>query len=114
MASAFDEKCWAVCRRVPRGAVTTYGAIAEALGSPGAARAVGGAMSRNPDAPVTPCHRIVAATGVLTGYSGGDGVATKAAMLRAEGVPLRGDRIDMRRAHVLDSGALEESAAPSV
>jgi len=87
----FDERVWALCRLVPRGRVTTYGAIAEALGRPGAARAVGGAMNRNPYAPEVPCHRVVGSGGRLTGYAGGLG--KKRAMLEAEGVGFEGDRV---------------------
>ncbi len=58
-------------RRVPYGEVSTYGALAGRIGKPGAARAVGGALNRNPVAIVVPCHRIVGASGSLVGYAGG-------------------------------------------
>ncbi len=87
---SFMEKVWAVCARVPRGKVTTYAAIARALGSEGY-RAVGMAMNRNPYAPAVPCHRVVASDGALTGYAGG--LPKKRRMLLDEGVPLVGDRV---------------------
>jgi len=56
---------------VPFGTTTTYGALARLAGSPGAARAVGGACGRNPLCVVVPCHRVLGASGTLTGYVGG-------------------------------------------
>jgi len=57
--------------RVPYGQLTTYGALAGRIGQPRAARAVGGALNRNPVPIVLPCHRVVGANGSLTGYAGG-------------------------------------------
>jgi methylated-DNA-[protein]-cysteine S-methyltransferase len=57
--------------RVPYGHIDTYGALAQRVGNPRAARAVGGALNRNPIPIVVPCHRIVGASGSLTGYAGG-------------------------------------------
>jgi methylated-DNA-[protein]-cysteine S-methyltransferase len=57
--------------RVPYGEVTTYGALAARVGRPGAARAVGTVMNRNPLPIVLPCHRVIGANGSLTGYGGG-------------------------------------------
>ncbi|MDE2490830.1 MAG: MGMT family protein, partial [Elusimicrobia bacterium] len=85
---SFDRAVWTACAEIPRGEVRTYGWIARRIGKPGAARAVGGALGRNPFAPVVPCHRVVGADGRLTGYSGAGGVAKKRRMLRAEGVLL--------------------------
>ncbi|MFD7735693.1 methylated-DNA--[protein]-cysteine S-methyltransferase [Kitasatospora phosalacinea] len=56
---------------VPYGTRTSYGALATALGRPGAARAVGAALGANPVCVVLPCHRVVGASGSLTGYAGG-------------------------------------------
>ena len=56
---------------VPFGEVTTYGALAGRIGKPSAARAVGGALNKNPIAIVLPCHRVVGSTGSLVGYAGG-------------------------------------------
>lgn len=69
--------------RVPRGQVVTYGALARQAGAPRAARAVGQAMHRNPLAPIVPCHRVVGASGSLTGY--GWGLEMKRLLLEMEG-----------------------------
>jgi methylated-DNA-[protein]-cysteine S-methyltransferase len=71
---------------VPYGQVTTYGALAAKIGRPKAARAVGGAMNRNPIPIVLPCHRVVGAGGSLVGYAGG--LECKEALLRLEGALL--------------------------
>jgi methylated-DNA-[protein]-cysteine S-methyltransferase len=76
-------------RDVPWGETVTYGELAEMAGTPGAARAVGTAMARNPVPLAVPCHRVVAAGGRIGGYGGGmHGVATKRALLALEGVHL--------------------------
>ena len=69
--------------RVPYGETTTYGALAQRIGRPGAARAVGTVMNRNRIPIVLPCHRVVGSTGDLTGYAGG--LARKAKLLELEG-----------------------------
>lgn len=86
----FNERVWALTCRVPAGRVTTYRHIAEALRTR-AYRAVGQALHRNPHAPAVPCHRVVGSTGKLTGYAGG--LEKKKRLLRAEGVPMQGDRV---------------------
>lgn len=98
----FAEQCRALCSRIPAGKVATYGDIANALGKPGAARAVGRAMATNPFAPDVPCHRVVAGDGRLTGYSAAGGVDTKAAMLQDEGVAVTNGRADLTQRHVFD------------
>jgi methylated-DNA-[protein]-cysteine S-methyltransferase len=74
--------------RVPYGHVDTYGGLATRVGRPRAARAVGGALNRNPVPIVVPCHRIVGASGSLTGYGGG--LERKEALLALEGAILPG------------------------
>lgn len=69
--TVFDRKVWQAVGQIPFGATQTYGAIANALGVPGGARAVGHANGRNPIPIVIPCHRVVAAGGKLGGYGGG-------------------------------------------
>ena len=90
----FNEKVWALCARVPRGKVTTYGHIAHKLGTR-AYRAVGNALNKNPYAPTVPCHRIVGSTGKLTGYA--SGLHKKRQLLEAEGVAIRSDRLNLHR-----------------
>ena len=69
--TAFQQSVWAALLEIPYGSTTSYGAIASRLGVPGASRAVGLANGRNPVSIVVPCHRVVGATGLLTGYGGG-------------------------------------------
>jgi len=71
--------------KIPYGEVRTYGEIARALGKPAAARAVGMALAKNPLPILIPCHRVVAASGHLTGFSAGDGLNSKAWLLQLEG-----------------------------
>ncbi len=72
--------------RVPYGEVTTYGGLAARIGKPQAARAVGGALNRNPVPIVLPCHRVIGASGSLVGYAGG--LDRKRALLQLEGALL--------------------------
>ncbi|MFH1802396.1 MAG: MGMT family protein [archaeon] len=67
----FNERCYAVLRKVPKGKITTYGALARAVGSPRAARAVGNAMNKNPYSPKVPCHRVVKSDGKVGGFASG-------------------------------------------
>lgn len=70
--TAFQEAVWRRLLDIPYGHTVTYGEIAASLGLPlGAARAVGGAVGRNPISLMIPCHRVVGADGSLTGYAGG-------------------------------------------
>ena len=71
---------------VPYGATATYGGLAERIGRPRAARAVGGALNKNPVPIVVPCHRIVGASGSLVGYAGG--LERKEKLLALEGALL--------------------------
>jgi O-6-methylguanine DNA methyltransferase len=67
----FERRVWEALRAIPPGETTSYGAIAKAVGSPDAARAVGAANGANPIAIIVPCHRVIGASGSLTGYGGG-------------------------------------------
>ena len=77
-------------RRIPPGQTRTYGEIAQAVGRPQAARAIGQTMGFNPFAPVVPCHRVLAAGNRPGGFSATGGAATKLRMLAIEGA-LMGD-----------------------
>jgi len=70
--------------RIPYGTTVTYGELASLAGRPRAARAVGRAMAINPLPLLIPCHRVVGAGGKMTGYSGGEGIATKEWLLEHE------------------------------
>lgn len=67
----FQAQVWAALRAVPYGTTCTYAELARAVGRPAAVRAVGAANGRNPVCIVVPCHRVVGASGDLTGYAGG-------------------------------------------
>ena len=67
----FEVRVWETLLRIPLGQATTYSAIAEKLGKPKAARAVGSAVGRNPVSFVVPCHRVIGKSGSLTGYHWG-------------------------------------------
>jgi methylated-DNA-[protein]-cysteine S-methyltransferase len=91
---AWDRRVLAGVRRVPYGEVTSYGRLARAIGARGAARAVGGAVGRNPIGLLVPCHRVIAGDGSLGGYGGSwagtqeASLALKRSLLRTEGVEL--------------------------
>ncbi|MEU2767807.1 methylated-DNA--[protein]-cysteine S-methyltransferase [Streptomyces diastaticus] len=78
----FQRSVWEQLRTVPYGRTRTYGQLAEALGRPGASRAVGLANGRNPLGIIVPCHRVIGASGSLTGYGGG--IDRKRALLAHE------------------------------
>ncbi len=69
--TAFQREVWAALRTIPAGRTTSYGALAAQIGRPKAVRAVGLANGANPIAIIVPCHRVIGATGSLTGYGGG-------------------------------------------
>ncbi len=87
---SFNERCYALLRKVPRGKVTTYKTLANALGTR-AYRAVGQAMNKNPYAPKVPCHRVVSSDGGLGGFASGS--KRKIEMLKKEGISVREGRI---------------------
>lgn len=88
----FAGRVLAVVRAIPRGAVLTYGQVADRAGQPGAARAVGTVL-RQLGGGRAPCHRVIAANGRLGGFGGQE--AMKRRLLLAEGVPMRGTRVLM-------------------
>lgn len=80
----FEVDTWLACARVPYGQTTTYKALAERLGCPGGARAVGSAMAHNPCPIVVPCHRVLKSDGSLGGWSGPGGLDEKRRYLDME------------------------------
>ncbi len=99
VGTPFQRTVWTALREIPYGETWSYGQLAERIGRPGAARAVGLANGRNPIGIIVPCHRVVGATGDLTGYGGG--LQRKQHLLDFE-----------RRQHgSLDAGTLFEVAA---
>lgn len=95
MKNYFSEIVYSLTNKIPRGKVATYGQLSKLAGKPKAARAVGMLMKKNPNAPRTPCHRVVAADGGLTGYSAKGGIKKKKEMLLAEGVKFKNNRVDL-------------------
>ncbi|MDP3727114.1 MAG: MGMT family protein [bacterium] len=90
---------YAAARRIPRGRVATYADLARAIGCPRAWRHVGTVLSLNRD-PKTPCHRVVRSDGRVGGFSAGGrtgGTLRKIEKLRAEGIRVTGERVDLRR-----------------
>ncbi|MEU9699612.1 methylated-DNA--[protein]-cysteine S-methyltransferase [Streptomyces sp. NPDC047981] len=71
IGTPFQLRVWELLCRIPYGETRSYGELAEELGNPGASRAVGLANGKNPVSIVVPCHRVVGASGSLTGYGGG-------------------------------------------
>lgn len=89
----FQQLVWSALRKIPFGETWTYGELARAIGRPSASRAVGAANSKNPLSIIVPCHRVIGASGELTGYAGG--MAAKRWLLDHE----RGHGRIMRSAH---------------
>jgi methylated-DNA-[protein]-cysteine S-methyltransferase len=84
----FDRRVYALARELPRGVTTTYGELAQRVGAPGAAQAVGQVMGNNRFPLVVPCHRVMAAGGGNGGFSAPGGVDTKLRLLALESVTL--------------------------
>jgi len=84
--SPFLQKVWMELQKIPYGTLTTYGELAVRLGT--SARAVGGAVGRNPVGIIIPCHRVIGAGGKLTGFSAG--LEIKRYLLRLEGRDISG------------------------
>lgn len=82
--TAFQESVWKALGNIPWGETVSYGQLAAAVGT--SPRAIGGACGMNPIPIIIPCHRVLSANGGLGGYSGQDGVETKAMLLRLEGI----------------------------
>lgn len=89
--TAFEQDVWRQLAAIPFGETRTYGQIAESVGKPTGARAVGAACGRNPLLIVVPCHRVLGSTGRLTGFAAG--LEAKRALLVLEGHAFHGERI---------------------
>jgi len=92
--TSFNEKCYEILRKVPKGKITTYKEIAKALNSK-AYRAVGNAMNKNPYAPKVACHRVINFNGNVGGFASGQ--KNKIRMLRAEGIEIKNNKIDLKK-----------------
>ena len=89
---SFNERCYEILKKVPKGKVTTYKELARAINSK-AYRAVGNAMNKNPHAPRVPCHRVISSNGSIGGFATGS--KNKIKMLRAEGIKIKNNKIDL-------------------
>jgi methylated-DNA-[protein]-cysteine S-methyltransferase len=83
-ANPFEREVYRAASAIPHGDTRTYGELATEIGRPGAARAIGRALGRNPVPIVIPCHRILAADGRTGGFSAPGGVSTKMRLLQVE------------------------------
>ena len=90
----FNERCYKVLKKVPKGKVTTYKEIANALNSK-AYRAVGTAMNKNPYAPEVPCHRVINSDGRIGGFA--SGTKNKLKLLKKEGIIIENNKIDLKK-----------------
>lgn len=96
--SIFAKKAYNLLKKVPKGKVTTYGALAKKLKS--SPRAVGQAMRMNPYAPRVPCHRVVRSDGSIGGFRGktsGKAIKEKIALLRKEGVKINNNKVEKEK-----------------
>src|SRR3972149_9463053 len=92
-----NHKVYQLTKRIPKGKVTTYGAIAKVL-KVGSARPIGNILHVNPFAPKVPCHRVVNSAGHLAANFGAPGkIATHAKLLRAEGVTVTNNRVNLKK-----------------
>lgn len=82
----FQKAVWDEIAKIPFGETRSYGQIAQNIGNPAASRAVGGAVGANPFAIIVPCHRVMGASGKITGFSGGEGIPTKRWLLKFEDI----------------------------
>lgn len=92
MEKSFDERCYKILRKVPKGKVITYKEIARKLGTE-AYRAVGNAMHRNHNKKI-PCYRVVKSNGEIGGFN--RGVKEKIILLRKEGIEIKNNKIDLK------------------
>jgi methylated-DNA-[protein]-cysteine S-methyltransferase len=91
----FNEKVWALMKRIPKGNITTYKIIAEKINTK-AYRAVGNACRRNPNPPYIPCHRVVKTNGGIGGFKGktsGTSIQEKILLLEKEGIDIKNEKI---------------------
>lgn len=101
----FHRRVYEAARAIAWGATATYGALAEVVGTPGAARAVGQALARNPFPIIVPCHRVVAAGAKIGGFSAHGGTSLKLRLLAIEGHRRRGEGERGRGKQAQKSGA---------
>ena len=94
MPTKFQNKVYELCKKVPKGKVTTYKAIAEKMKTK-AYRAVGTTLNKNPYAPKVPCHRVIKSTGEIGGFA--SGTRNKIKLLRKEGIQIKNNEVDLKK-----------------
>ncbi len=94
MKKQFNERCYDLLKKVPKGKITTYKEIAKVLGTK-AYRAVGNAMNKNPYSPKIPCHRVIKSNGDVGGFA--FGIKKKINLLKKEGIEIKKGKIDLRK-----------------
>lgn len=87
----FKKSVYVVCKKIPRGRVSTYQEIARAIKNPKSMRAVGNALNKNPFAPIVPCHRVVKSDGTIGGFA--SGIRKKIKMLQKERVKVKNGKV---------------------
>ncbi len=92
---AFQNQVLNFLLTIPKGKVVTYGQIAEAIGCPGAARAVGNALHLNPDGEKYPCYKVVNGKGELSGRFAFGGIAVQQERLEADGIRVCNNRVNL-------------------
>lgn len=84
----FQRSVWGALSHLEFGQFTSYGELGDEIGRHGSGRAIGGAVGANPIPIIIGCHRVLSASGRITGYSGGEGIPTKLWLLTHEGIML--------------------------
>ena len=107
MPTEFENKVYRAISKIPRGEVRSYKWVAARIGNPGASRAVGNALHRNPRPVVVPCHRVIKSDGSIGGYA--KGIAMKKRILMREGIDWKGGRCYNRKTRSTSSGSLSRA-----
>ena len=92
---SFSDRVYMAVSRIPKGRVSTYKTVAYAAGSPKAVRAVGNILHKNPFPVTIPCHRVVHSDGTLCNAFAFGGIGAQKALLEAEGVTVRDNKVDL-------------------
>lgn len=103
MNSTFQTQVLNFLTTIPQGKVATYGQIAEALGCPGAARAVGNALHQNPDGDKYPCYKVVNSKGELSGRFAFGGIMVQQERLESDGIEVKNNRVDLTKYQYVDA-----------
>lgn len=109
----FQRRVLEACRAIPRGKTLTYRQLAEAAGSPGAARAVGQCMAKNRFPLIIPCHRVVGSDGRLVGFSAPQGRTMKRRLLQMEAGTLRWEQVKPKVRGLREPARRRSAAGPA-